>query len=88
MSVKSLRAEAIPGLRLGGGGNPALRGPREETGMEKRARSARKNANVCTMPAALGTQNGNPRLKRRGGHLSSVVDLMIRRELEELRRMS
>lgn len=60
MSKKSLRAKAIPVLRLGARGSPALRRPLGMTGMGNRTRLTGKEATGCTMPSAcLGVQKGN-----------------------------
>ena len=60
MSEKSLRAKAIPGLRLGVRSSPALRRPLGTTEMGNRARLTRKEATRCRMPTAWESKKEIP----------------------------
>jgi len=60
MSEKSLRAKAIPVLRLGARGSPALQRPRGTTHMGSSARLTRKEATGCTMPTVWESKKEIP----------------------------
>lgn len=60
MSEKSLRAKAIPGLRLGVRSSPALRRPLGTTERKPRQIDA-KGGNWVYNANRLGIQKGNPR---------------------------
>jgi hypothetical protein len=73
MSEKSLRAKAIPGLRLGVRSSPALRRPLGTTEMGNRARLTRKEATGCTMPTAWESKKEIPGKRCNATQLSKKI---------------
>lgn len=61
MSEKSLRAKAIPGLRLGVRSSPALRRPLGDDRDGKPRQIDAKGGNWVYNANRLGIQKGNPR---------------------------
>jgi hypothetical protein len=77
MSEKSLRAKAIPGLRLGVRSSPALRRPLGTTEMGTRARLTRKEATGCTMPTAWESKKEIPAYSGQPWHRVERLEHML-----------